>query len=224
MIIAPSLLSADFGKIASEACRIERAEADWIHCDVMDGTFVPNISFGPAVVKSVNQVTKIPLDVHLMCCNPEILFEAFVNAGADIMTIHVELGSKVETLLWKIRSLGIKVGLAISPPTSIDTVKPYLKSIDLLLVMTVNPGFGGQPFIHECLPKIQQVAAWRKKLGRKFHIEVDGGINDETALECASAGADVFVSGSALLGQGRLKTAVARMRRIVQHTAISASH
>ncbi len=216
MIIAPSLLAADFGRITIEANRIERAQADWIHCDIMDGTFVPNISFGPAVVQSVNEVTKIPLDVHLMCCHPEILFTPFVKAGADILTVHVELGAKVESLLWKIRGLGKKVGLAINPPTSIDSVKPFLKSIDLLLIMTVNPGFGGQSFIHECVPKIQQAATWRKKLGLNFHIEVDGGITDETAAECAHAGADVFVSGTALLRHRQLKPAVTRMRRIVQ--------
>ncbi len=215
MIIAPSLLASDFGRFASEATRIERANADWIHCDIMDGTFVPNISFGPAVVKAVDEVTNIPLDVHLMCCNPETLFAPFAKAGADILTIHVELGNKVQTLIWQIRGMGKKVGLAINPPTSIDLVKPFLNSIDLLLIMTVNPGFGGQSFIHECVPKIQQAAAWRKQLALEFNIEVDGGITDETAAECAQAGADVFVSGTALLCHRQLKSAVTRMRRIV---------
>ena len=145
---------------------------------------------------------------------PEVLLEPFAKAGANLMTVHVELGARVESLLWKIRSLGKQVGLAINPPTHIAAVRPFLPQIDLLLVMTVNPGFGGQPFIHECVPKIQQAAAWKRELGLRYHIEVDGGITFDTVGECARAGADVFVSGTGIFGQHSLKAAVKKMRAI----------
>jgi len=213
MIIAPSLLAADFSRLAAETLRVTRAKADWLHLDIMDGHFVPNISFGPAVVKSVRSLTRMPFDVHLMCSRPEILLEAFANAGADHLTVHVELGEQVKDLIWKIKSLGLKVGLAVNPPTPITSAQPYLSQIDILLVMTVNPGFGGQSFIPETLPKVQQAAAWRKEGGFAYRIEVDGGINNATAAECARAGADTFVAGTSLFGQHQFKRAVEKMRR-----------
>ena len=216
MIIAPSLLAADFGRFAKETVRASKSGAEWLHLDIMDGHFVQNISFGPAVVKTIRPCTKIFFDVHLMCSKPEILLEPFVKAGADQIIVHVELGEKVTPLLWKIRALGKKVGLCLNPPTSISLVQPYLDQIDHLLIMTVNPGFGGQEFIYETLPKIQQAFAWRRQRGLKFTLGVDGGVNFKTAAECAHSGADVFVSGSALFAAHSLKAAVAKMRKIVQ--------
>ena len=215
MIIAPSLLASDHARFGKEVERASRSGADRLHFDIMDGHFVPNISFGPQVVRAVRPLSKLFFDVHLMCSRPEILLEPFAGAGADEITVHVELGEQVASLIWKIRKLGKKVGLAINPPTAIAEVQPYLDQIDLLLVMTVNPGFGGQEFIHETLPKIQQAETWRREKRLPYRIAVDGGINFQTAAECARVGADTFVSGTTLFGAHKLKAAVAKMRKIV---------
>lgn len=219
MIIAPSVLASDFTRLGKEVQRVNRSDAEWLHLDIMDGHFVPNISFGPAVVAALRPLSRLLFDVHLMCSQPEILLEPFARAGADQINIHVELGDQVRPLIWKIKSLGKKVGLVVNPPTSVMTVVPYLDQISELLIMTVHPGFGGQSFIHETLPKVQQACVWRKEKRLTFAIGVDGGVDFRTVAECSKAGADAFISGTALFRQHSMSAAVKKMRQIARKNA-----
>ena len=194
VLIAPSILSADFGRLKEEVAALDKAGADLIHCDVMDGKFVPNLTFGAAIIKSVRANTKLPLDVHLMIENPDIMLETFAKAGADILTVHAEACPHLDRTLSKIKELGCKVGVSLNPATSEDVLQYVLDKIDVILIMTVNPGFGGQSFITSQLDKIARV---KELIGsRNMKIEVDGGINPLTAAECVAAGADILVAGT----------------------------
>ena len=210
MVIAPSILAGDFSKFARELKRVEKSGTEWVHLDVMDGHFVPNLTFGPQVVANARPHSDLFFDTHLMCSKPEILLEPFASAGSDLLTVHVELEDRVSSLLWGIRSLNKQVGLAVNPPTAIEKVKPFLDKVDLVLVMTVNPGFGGQSFIADQLEKIRRV---RHMIGdRPIELEVDGGINADTAKAAIEAGANVLVAGSAVFGGGDYKAAIEALR------------
>ncbi len=206
-IIAPSILSADFSRLGQEVKDIEKAGADWIHVDVMDGHFVPNITIGPAVVSSIRPVTKLPLDVHLMIKNPERYIESFAKAGSDIITFHSEIEEDPREVVRLIRYYNKKAGISIKPKTGISAIEKILPMVDMVLVMTVEPGFGGQNFILDCLPKIEAL----RKIFKK-DIEVDGGINEETAIDCRKSGANVLVAGSYVFGAKDYSTAIKNLR------------
>lgn len=198
MLIAPSLLSADFSQLAAEMQKVTEAGADWLHLDIMDGNFVPNLTFGMPVIKALKPHAKIPFDVHLMIEKPERYIESFIEAGADYLTLHIESTQVLTESLKKIKSLKCKAGLTLRPGTSVEELKPYLSEVDLVLVMTVEPGFGGQSFREEQLQKITTLRQWRSAGVGSYLIEVDGGVAAETAPRCVAAGADVLVAGSAV--------------------------
>jgi ribulose-phosphate 3-epimerase len=198
--LAPSILSADFGHLAEEIGRVADAGADWIHVDVMDGHFVPNITIGPLVVKAARRVTNLPLDVHLMIENPELYIEDFVEAGADRISVHQETCPHLHRTLEQIRSAGALPGVAINPATPVDTVTEVLTDLDLLLIMTVNPGFGGQAFIESSVGKIERARRMLEDRGVDVPIQVDGGVGPGTAGRVVGAGASVLVAGSAVFG------------------------
>jgi ribulose-phosphate 3-epimerase len=212
VLISPSILSADFARLGEEVAALERAGADWAHVDVMDGRFVPNMTIGPLVVKALKRSTKLPLDVHLMIVEPERYVEDFAQAGADIITVHAEACTHLHRVLQQIRGLGKRAGVSLNPHTPEDVLRYVLELTDLVLVMSVNPGFGGQDFIPAVLPKISRIRAMIRASGKPIHLEVDGGVKPGTAKQVVEAGADVLVAGSAVFGAKSYADAIAALR------------
>ena len=210
--IAPSILSADFARLEEEIGRVEEAGADIIHIDVMDGHFVPNITIGPAVVASIRRVTRLPFDVHLMIENPERYIDAFVGAGSDYITVHAEASSHLHRTLSLIREAGVKAGLSLNPATSLSCVEEVIGDLDLLLVMTVNPGFGGQQFITTVLPKVERARALIDARAPDVLLEVDGGITPDNIADVSEAGADIFVAGSSIFQSHDYRRTIAAMK------------
>jgi ribulose-phosphate 3-epimerase len=210
--IAPSILSADFSILADEVASLEKAGADYIHVDIMDGHFVPNITFGPGVVKALKRKTSLPLDVHLMIENPDQYIDAFIEAGADIVTVHVEAATHLQRTLSTIRKKGVKAGISLNPATPVQYVDYVLDDIDMVLIMTVNPGFGGQKFIPSMIPKIQKVRDLVEGMKHAIEIEVDGGITPDNVDTVIAAGANVIVAGSAVFQASDRKKVVQDLR------------
>ena len=212
VLIAPSLLAADFTRLAEEVQAIEAAGADWLHLDIMDGHFVPNISFGPAIVKALRPVSRMPFDVHLMIAPADPYLAAFAEAGADLISLHPEAGPHLHRSLQTIRALGKKAGVVLNPATPVESVAHVLDLVDLILVMTVNPGFGGQSFLESQLPKIAALRRLIDGTGRDIRLQIDGGVTTRTAPACLEAGADVLVAGTAVFGAPDRAQAIAAIR------------
>ena len=212
VLIAPSLLAADFTRLAEEVAAIEAAGADWLHLDIMDGHFVPNISFGPAIVRALRPLTRMPFDVHLMIAPADPYLAAFAEAGADLISLHPEAGPHLHRSLQTIRALGRKAGVVLNPATPVESVAHVLDLVDLILVMAVNPGFGGQSFLESQLAKIATLRGMIDATGRPIHLQVDGGVTLATAPRCLAAGADVLVAGTAVFGASDRAAAVSGLR------------
>jgi ribulose-phosphate 3-epimerase len=212
VLIAPSILSADFSRLGEEVRSVADAGADWIHIDVMDGHFVPNISIGPLVVAAVKKVTDLPLDVHLMISNPDRYIDDFHAAGADILTVHPEADVHLHRTLTRIRELGMKAGVALNPSTGLEALEYVLPNLDVVMLMTVNPGFGGQSFIKTMLPKVRALRDMIDRSGFTILSEIDGGVSPETAPSLIASGADVFVAGSAVFGAPPYAEAISKIR------------
>lgn len=212
-LIAPSILSADFARLGEEVESVTKAGADWIHVDVMDGHFVPNITIGPLVVAALNKKKRLPLDVHLMITHPENYIAEFAKSGADYISVHVETSAHLHRNLQLIRSSGAKAGVVLNPHTPIESIKHVLPLLDLVLLMSVNPGFGGQAFIPEVLPKCEELVELRAKSKTNFLIEVDGGVNDKTAPQLIGAGVDVLVAGSYIFGSKDYAQAISSLKK-----------
>lgn len=210
--LAPSILSADLGRLAEELREVEAAGADWVHVDVMDGRFVPNLTLGPIVVRAARAATRLPLDVHLMIVEPERWIEAFASAGADTISVHVEACPHLQRTLSEIRGLGKRAGVVLNPHTPEEAVRYVLGDVDLILVMSVNPGFGGQRFLPAVLPKIAALRQWIEAEGLPIDLEVDGGVDPITAERVVAAGADVLVAGSSVFGQPDRRAAIEALR------------
>ena len=214
--IAPSILSADFSRLGDEIRAVEAAGADYIHIDVMDGHFVPNITIGPLIVQAARKATSLPLDVHLMIENPDLYISDFALAGADIIVVHVEATNHLHRTIQLIKSLGKKAGVSLNPATSLATLDHILEELDLVLLMTVNPGFGGQSFIEACLPKIHSLRGILDQRGCEAELEVDGGVKESNIARISHAGADVFVAGSALFGSCDYAKTIADLRGLAK--------
>lgn len=217
MLIAPSLLSCDFSKMGQEIKRMEEAKADFMHLDVMDGHFVPNITFGAPVIKTVRSYTDVPFDVHLMISEPLKYIDDFADAGADIITFHVESDSPIQETINKIKSRGVKAGLVIKPNTPASAVFPYLKDLYMVLVMTVEPGFGGQSFMEDMLPKVTEIRAEANKVNPQLLIEADGGIAEGTIAKASKAGVDICVAGTAVFKADDSAQAIANLKEIAKN-------
>jgi ribulose-phosphate 3-epimerase len=214
-IIAPSILSADFSNLSQQIRSVEIGGADWIHCDVMDGKFVPNLTFGPVIIQAVRKTTKLPIDVHLMIKNPDALLEKFVESGADWITVHQEEVVHLNRTLTKIHELGAKAGVAINPSTPISTLTEIINIADMILVMSVNPGFGGQKFINNSFKKIEELVSLRKDSSANFLIEVDGGIGMENIKDLSNVGCDVFVIGNSIYGKDNITAATVELKNLI---------
>lgn len=214
-LIASSILNSDFSNLSQQIRFTELGGADWIHCDIMDGKFVPNLTFGPVVVQAVRKITKLPVDVHLMIKDPDALLEKFIEAGANSITVHQEEVVHLNRTLTRIKELGAKAGVAINPSTPITTLVDVLNLADLVLIMSVNPGFGGQKFIQSSVRKIQELSDMRSKTASNFVIEVDGGVGKNNIKELANAGCDVFVVGNSIFGQDNITAATIELKNMV---------